>query len=264
MNKSRKALPVSAKTGAFMKGILGKGPMVEIAIRGLSEEIPDSDAETYATRLISKCSLADLHGLLISGGVKPEKAQSMFARKMLEGYESARTEEAEGSETYDRFAQMAESLLCSGCITSESAQEDLVSMLAMVVSARVDNGSDPGSDEAMKILRSGNIASKHVRDRLAWCVYKSGDCAGAVELFRMESFSDDAQEGLAQLLNTSGTIDQVCEAFMNGIVTSPNAQRIFATRIFLEGDANLARAAILGDAATDPEAVITLKQTLKG
>jgi hypothetical protein len=255
MQRTAKSLSLSAKTGAFMRGLVGRGPMVEIARRGLSRDIPEDEAHLYAMKLVSSSSPAELSEMLANGDVKSGKAQALFAQSLLAMCTVSGANES--------FARLSEAPLCSGNVSSEEAQEMLASALMIVVTSRLENG--PGaSAEAFNIIKSGKVTCEKAREHLAWCIRHHGSVLQALEAYQLGSLSVTAQAHLAFKIVSEGEAVHSFEALLSGNATSNEAQKMFASAIMRQGSPAMARTALMSDMVTDPEAVIFLKQALKG
>ncbi len=257
MNQTSKPLSISARTGAFVRGIVGKGPLVEVARKGLSSNVPDKDAEQYAKKLISHAGPVELSDMLANGEVKSKKGQEIIAQALLT--ECSVTGANEG------FSLLAEDTLTSGNVESEEAQEMLASMLMTVVTSRMEDSSFGfESDEAFKIWKAGKVTSEKAKEHLAWCIHYNGTVSQAVEVFKLGPLGVTAQMYLSKKISYEGKPVQSYEALMSGNASFDVAQMQFASVILRKGTPAMARTALMSDVVTDPEAVVFLKQALKG
>lgn len=255
MQRTAKSLSFSTRAGAFIRGIARKGPLIEIAMKGLSSNIPEHDAGQYAKRVISKSGPAELGQMLASGQIKSRKAQEVMANSLLRACTVSGANEI--------FARIAEKALSSGNVDSIEAQELLASALMIVVTSRADDGKGV-SGEAFNIWRSGKVASEKAKEHLAWCIKNNGSALQAAKAFGLGPLGAVAQMYLAAKISSEGDAALAYEALLSANAEFGEAQKMLASLILRDGTPAMARTALMCDVVSDSEAVVLLKQALKG
>ncbi len=254
MRERAKPLSFRAKTGAFCRGLVGKGPLLEVARAGLSANVPEGDAALYAAKVISKSTPEEISSMLAKGKVKSEKAQEIFAQSLLT--------QCTLSGANGNFAKFAEDSLSSGNVSSKEAQEMLASVLMVVVTSRLE-GNPVVSGEAFNVWKSGKVTSAKAKEHLAWCIKNNGTVLQAVEVFKLGQHPVTAQMHLAAKISSEGDAINAYDAIISGSATFNEVQKMLASLIMREGTPAMARTALISNNVTDPEAVIFLKQTLR-